>query len=361
MTKKITNYELWPDIVRVVAILAVVAIHTFNSVYQRPDFFGGISWWFSILVDSFSRICIPLFIMLSGYFMLKRDERFSRLLKRIFNRLFVPLVFWTILVYALSTPNAIKDILQPSFYLRFFSGNVYYFYFLVILIGLYFIVPLFRNFIKTNETKTLTLMSVSFLTVGVVETAEEYFIRNCAVENSFTKWVPYAGLFLFGYLIGTNKIKFKNFKAANIVYVIGLLLTLVLNFFYFKANAANPSSNEFYQGCLSQYSDYYLSFNVVLMSIPAFYLLSKFNYSFIKNNFVKKIIYQIARCSFGIYLTHLFIVTIWDYELGLTVDNIHIPLWSYVIVKWLVVFIVSFAFTYFIDKIPYVKKLIGSE
>ena len=358
--KKITSYELWPDVIRVVAIFGVVAIHTVNSVYQRPDFFGGLSWWLAIIINSLSRICIPLFIMISGYFMLKRDEKFPDLLKRIITRLFIPLVFWTILVYILGNPDSAHVVLTPAFYLRFFSGNVYYFYFLIILIGLYFVTPLLRTFLKNTSITSQKNLALGFLVVGIIETAEEYFIRSCAVENSFTKWVPYTGLFVLGFLIGTNRIKFKNKKITYLIYFAGLGATLTLNYIYFYLNSMNPS-NVLYPGCLSQYSDYYLSFNVTMMAIPAFVILSKLNYSFIKSKFLKNIIYQIARASFGIYLTHLFVVNIIDYELNLTVDVVRIPLWSYVLAKWLVVFLVSFVFATILRKTPFLKRLIGGH
>jgi surface polysaccharide O-acyltransferase-like enzyme len=366
MTKKITSYEFWPDIIRVVAILGVVAIHTVNSVYQRPDFFGGASWWLAISINSLSRICIPLFIMISGYFMLKKDYEFKVLLKKILTRLLIPLVFWTVLIYVLGNPNTANQVLTPDFYLRFFSGNVYYFYFLIILIGLYFVTPLIRSYIKNSSIQSQRNLAIGFLIVGIVETAEEYFVRSCASENSFTKWVPYTGLFILGFLIGTGRLKFKNNKITYLVYLIGFIATLALNYVYFHLNSINLSST-LYPGCLSQYSDYYLSFNVVLMSVPAFFVLSKINYSFILNGqaplikIFKKLIYQIARASFGIYLTHLFFVNIWDYELNWTVDAVHIPLWAYILIKWAAVFVVSFLFSLLLKKIPLVRKLIGED
>jgi surface polysaccharide O-acyltransferase-like enzyme len=355
---KIPSYKISADVVRVVAILGVVAIHTVNSVYQRPDFFGGLSWWLAILINSVSRICIPLFIMISGYFMLRKDEKFTDTFKRIINRLFIPLVFWTILVFVLGNPDTVKEIFTPNFYLRFFSGNVYYFYFLIILIGLYFILPLLRSYIKNESLNSQKYLAIGFLIVGVIETAEEYFIRNCAVENSFTKWVPYTGLFVIGFLIGAKLIKFKNKKLLGAVYFVGLGITLALNYIYFKFNSLNSLN---YPGCLSQYSDYYLSFNVILMSIPAFAFLMNLDYSFIKSKFIKNIIFQIARSSFGIYLTHLFIVNLWDNEFGLGVDSVRIPLWSFILIKWLGVFTISFAFSTLIRKTPFIKRLIGGE
>lgn len=356
--KKISSYNISVDFIRVLAIIGVVAIHTFNSVYERPDFFNGLTWWFSIVVNSASRICIPLFIMISGYLLIGKDEPFKIIFKRIINRLIVPLFAWTIITYVASNPESISDIFTFTFYSRFFSGNVYYFYFLIILTGLYFVLPLLTNYVNNSSTKAQKFLGISFLMVGVIETAEEYFIRTCSVENSFTKWVPFTGFFLMGYLIGTNKIKVKNKKYLYMIYLIGLFLTVIFNYYFYSQGSVKIQQVN-YPGCLSHYSDYYLSFNVVIMALTAFTFLINIKLKMFKHNFIKKAIYDLARASFGIYLIHLFIVSIWDNWLRLTVDNTSLPLFAYLIVKFLGVFIISYLIIVFVKKVPILKKLIG--
>ena len=114
--KTIKSYNFALDAIRTAGIVGVVLIHTVNSVSERPDFFGGVSWWFAIILNSASRICIPLFIMLSGYLLLSKDEDYKTTLKRIVNRLLIPLVFWTTLTYVLSNPESPGYVLTPAFY-----------------------------------------------------------------------------------------------------------------------------------------------------------------------------------------------------------------------------------------------------
>jgi len=356
--KKIKDYNFSLDVIRTIGILGVVIIHTANSVFERPDFFSGISWWFSIVLDSAARICIPLFIMVSGYLLLKKDEKFAVTLKRILNRLLIPLVFWTALIYVLGNPYSRTYIFTFPFYYRFFTGDVYYLYFLVILIGLYFISPLFSNFLKYASLKSQKYLAYLFIVVGIVETAEEYLIKNCTVENSFTKWIPYTGLFVIGYLIGKKKIKFENKPALKWIYSLGLVATVVFNYIYYSEGSVNvlrviPGA------CLSNYSDYYLSINVVLMSITAFALLFDADYKFIKNTIWEKIVFNIARASFGIYLVHLLIVDIWDWVFKLTVDHTQLPLWLYILERFSGIFIISYIVVLIIRKIPILRKVIG--
>lgn len=358
--KKPKSYNFSIDVIRTLAIFGVVAIHTANSVFERPDFFGGLSWWLAIIMDSASRIAIPLFIMISGYLLLIKGEEFKITFKRIINRLLIPLVFWTVLTYVLDNIGSASTVFSLRFYTRFLAGDVYYFYFLVILTGLYFVSPLFRTYLKNSSLKAQKYMGLLFLAVGVIETAEEYLVRSCAVENSFTKWVPYAGLFVVGYLIGTKKLNLEKSGRLKWLYFLGLVATIGLNYLYYAAGNVNVVRTNFV-GCITHYSDSYLSVGVVIMAISACTILFNLNYKFIKNTFWEKIIYAIARASFGIYLVHLFVVNIWDNWLKWDVDNTRMPLWSYVLVKWFGVFVVSYLLTVAIKKISIVRRLIGED
>lgn len=358
--KRPKNYIFSADVIRALAILAVVAIHTTNSVFERPDFFGGKSWWVAIIINSISRICIPLFIMLSGFLLFRKDENYFTTIKKVVNRLLVPLFFWTILVYVFGNPNSYTDLLNPYFYLRFFSGNVYAFYFLVILTGLYLVSPLFKSFIKSSSDFSQKKLAYALIFSGVAQAAVEYLARDCSTENSFTKWFPFAGIFLMGYLIASGKLKFKNSLLLKAIYFIGLAATIVFNYWYYskgsvKVLRTNPTD------CLTHYSDYYLSINVVMMTIPAFAILFNGGYKWLQKNFLSKIIYNISRASYGIYLTHLIFVSIWDGNLKWTVDNTTLPLWLFVIVKWFGIFTVSYVASVLISKIPVVKRLIGES
>lgn len=354
------SYIFSADVVRTLAIIGVVIIHTANSVFERPDFFGGISWWYAAILNAISRICIPLFIMLSGFFLLKKERNFKRTFTRTVSRIIFPLVFWTAVILLTGNSLGITQLFNVSFVLRFFNGNVYYFYFLVILAGLYLVSPLIRSFLKQNSLKAQIYAGYLFLAAGILETASEYFVKSCASENSFTKWVPYVGLFILGYLIGTKKLTFSKNKVLFPVYFAGLAVTLALDYLYYSQGSinilrTNPTD------CLTHYSDYYLSINVVLMTIPAFALLINTNFANIIGGFWQKFIYSISRASFGIYLTHLFIVTYWDKWLGWDVDHALIPLWAYITVKLIGVFSVSYVLTLLIQKIPLVRKTIGED
>src|SRR5690242_18537661 len=104
------SYIFSLDVIRVLAIIGVVVIHITNAVYTRPDFFGGTMWWITIILDSLTRISIPLFLLISGYLILRKDESFQENLKRIFFRIGIPFILWLLfyLWYGGGFPNFIR-------------------------------------------------------------------------------------------------------------------------------------------------------------------------------------------------------------------------------------------------------------
>lgn len=358
--KKYSNYNFSIDVIRTLAIFGVVAIHTVNSVFERPDFFGGKSWWITIVIDSISRISIPLFIMISGYLLLVKNEKFDLTLKRILNRLAIPLVFWTLVTYISAHLNDFSAIFKPVFYLRFITGDVYLYYFLTILIGLYFISPLLSSFLSKSKVKEQIIFSFSFLVVGMMSMGGQYLIKSCASENLFTKGLPYIGLFMIGYLVGTNKLIVKNKFVTMILYMLGVVATVCLNYYYYSQGSISVLRSN-YPGCITHYADTYLSVNVVLMSITAFLLLFNAKFQSLKNTVLEKVVYSIARASFGIYLVHLFVVNFWDNYLLWNVDNTTLPLWIYALLKWICVFVISYLISVIIRKIPRLRKVFGED
>ena len=83
MQSQQTQRHLGLDLVRIVAILAVVMIHASASfLVSYPA--GSFEFSVGNLGDGISRLGVPLFVMLSGALML--DEQRNLTLKRIFTK-----------------------------------------------------------------------------------------------------------------------------------------------------------------------------------------------------------------------------------------------------------------------------------
>nr|WP_154324346.1 acyltransferase [Pantoea sp. 201603H] len=116
MTQKIG----WIDNLRAVACLMVIMIHTTSWYINHSPQLAGYQWDFANLLNSASRVCVPLFFMISGYLFF--GERSAK--KRHFLRIVLCLLFYSAVALSyitwmtpISEWISIKHLLQkPVFY-----------------------------------------------------------------------------------------------------------------------------------------------------------------------------------------------------------------------------------------------------
>lgn len=347
------------DLARVIAIIGVVAIHVFYPIYSRPDFLGGISWWFAYSINAVSRIAVPFFLMVSGCLLLKRkpgNEIKDTLFRAVF-RLGIPLVFWAI-VYFWWENKYYGRFTNPgqAIYL-FFTGSVFHLYYLVILLGLYLFLPLWRLFINhASEQQKKYSVLMAFI-LGITIYAMQFFLyKERTILNFFTLWIPYLGYFLVGsYLFDLPKTPRRK-MTASIVFFTALIFTIIFGYFNLRFFSQNKL---FFWGMGgSEFVTNWLSPNVILMSLAGYFLITKVNNL---NRFFEKIIQSIAKASFGIYLIHLIIINVMDKYFGLYLDFQTGKLSFYGLKKMLVVFLISWLATAIIRRISLLRVIIGEK
>lgn len=354
------SYNFPADIIRVIAIFGVLAIHTANTVYARIDYVGGMSWWVANLIDSFSRASIPLFIMLSGYFVLSKNESFSKTLLRVTYKIFIPLVFWTafyVFWNSVGTHRPFLAILQIIFS-SVIAGGGYHLYFLGILVGLYLLSPVFRILLRSTTRFNQIILISFFLCISFSATLYQYFfLKECIPNTIITLWIPYAGFFLIGYILGA--LDGKHNKIYVSIYFISLVSTAVLNYYHYYLLIYGGQTVASLNNCTTYYSDSYTSINVITMSISAFAFLIYYPFKWIKSIFIQKFIYSFARASFGIYLVHLFLIQIIENNFHFTIEQTGMPLIPFVFAKWLTILVLSYIITFIGMKTPVVKIVFG--
>lgn len=88
------NRIYYLDILRVMACLAVIMIHT-SMTYVIKDI-GSVNFWLGNIFDSLARIGVPLFVMISGTLMLneKYECKKTKLIGHI-KKMIVFFIFWS--------------------------------------------------------------------------------------------------------------------------------------------------------------------------------------------------------------------------------------------------------------------------
>lgn len=132
----------------------VVLLHTAAEYVLKSE---GVNWNFANLVDSFTRVCVPLFFMISGYlFFSEKSVKIKNFIKIITALLFYSTIaFFAAITFHIIQPNIpidFKILSQPSFY------HLWYFY---PLLSLYLLSSLIK--IRDLDFKKYFLIIIFFL------------------------------------------------------------------------------------------------------------------------------------------------------------------------------------------------------
>ena len=153
VSPSLTTRLAGPDLIRVAAALFVILIHvSCQGFYSFSDF-----WKVCVKFDSAARMAVPLFFLLSGYFLFsdKPPMPLASFLKRRFSRILIPLVL-TFVIYLVVRHWTFFDWIH-----RIFTGQIsFHLWFMYALVGLYLAVPLFQPLFTTEAGRKIALYYV---------------------------------------------------------------------------------------------------------------------------------------------------------------------------------------------------------
>jgi peptidoglycan/LPS O-acetylase OafA/YrhL len=213
---------------------------------------------------------------------------------------------------------------------------------------------IFNNSKNRNVVRYIVLLS--FLFSVIVTIIKFPSLKNDIFYNNFTAWLGFLFFYLYGGLIRNNWINISN--KVNIGLVIFSFFAIMIGDF-FTAFANVYHLNFIWNG----YTFDYLSIPVILLSVGLFNILIKADYHWIsENNIGQKfphILKWLAGLSFGIYLIHSYVVSIFTDKIGFAFDKLSINVYLYNILNYSLVLTISLIITYVIKKTPKLKMVIG--
>jgi surface polysaccharide O-acyltransferase-like enzyme len=178
-----------------VATIAVVLQHAAHGAFHNPELMSMREWGSAVMVVSFTKWAVPVFVMLSGALLLApKSEDLGDFYRRRFSRVGVPLVFWSAAYLALlavaGTPPA--ELLE-----RFIGGRPYYhLFFLFVITGLYLITPMLRTWVTAASQRELCL--AVWLALAIAAGGSMLGVRG---GTALTRFIPYIGYFVAGWAI----------------------------------------------------------------------------------------------------------------------------------------------------------------
>lgn len=351
------NRNVIIDLLRIISIVGVIGNHLMYPISSRGDFFGGTSWWMAFLIYTFSLVAVPIFIMISGYLLIDRTDSLEQSFQRTLSKLVVPLLFW--FSFYLIWKNQFRSVaFSITEIINFiFSGNMYVFYFLVILIGLYLLLPIFQLIARHGSKKLhLNILYGSFVVTWIMGFTHYFANFSGNVTSLTTWWLPFFAYFWWGFMIKKNY--FKSSKKFFYLFVTWIIFTLAIGLLGFLLNAANITL-AFKNGIF--YWHDYLNPGVGLAAagLFAWAITSKKLKSVTFQPKISLIISALAVLSYGTYLIHMFVIDYLDIRYRFAIEFVGNNLISFVTIRPILTIVISFAIVYLLSKIPRLRKIIG--
>lgn len=211
------------DTIRVYATIGVVWLHvSANALLSSPDQ-TGYYWWVANLADSFSRWCVPVFVMITGRLCLSAQPHPSwfEFYKKSFKRISPPLIFWTVIFVAFSYITN-KQYGWNEIWASIIVGKPYYhLWYIFMLVGLYIATPAIT---KCNDQFVSKRPAPWIFFIFVLGSIDQLILGQ---DRTFiTSFIPYIGFFLAGHYITPNFLGSGIARKLAIILMLGLAIAV---------------------------------------------------------------------------------------------------------------------------------------
>jgi len=344
-----TRSILWVEVARVLAIVAVIFIHVGSPLVSQTTHQG--SWWAGNLVESATRWCVPLFVMISGGLVLAspRTTAMTDFYRRRLTRLGIPMVVWIVayLLFgrAVSGSPATLDAALASVA----AGKPFYhLYFLFVIAGVSLAAPLLAWAVQgRDQQQVLRFVALAFV-LAMIDNALTSLLR-IGSPNAVTRFVPYVADFLAGYaLLSVRPTRARRRGAVGIV-VIGVLLTALGTWVLTQPNVLGPGRG--------LYLYEYHSITTVPVSLAVYQLLV-WSGPWIEAHLrgqAARAVAVMGAASFGVYLVHPMILVGLD-RLGIPARTTMVPVAILVTVG--LAFSISLVIVLVLRRVPWVRAIV---
>jgi len=350
--KRLVHY----DLVRVIAIFAVIVVHTSGTLYRVTTPVAAFNWQVSNIYSTSGKFSICIFMMVSGMLFLnpKKSITISSLFRKNILRIVSAFIFWS-LAYALFglwvkvQMNGYSSGYMHSFFIDVVTGN-YHMWFCYMIIGIYIIVP-FLRLISSDENLMKYFLILSIIFVSIIPVVQQLPdivsvpLSIAVTQLRVTLVMGWVGIFVLGYYLSYCNITKKSEIIIYILGILSLILTIVLN------SVLSLRYKQSYEGLYEL-----TNINILLTAVAVFVFfrlhVSKVDFS----ERSKRFILLLSECSFGVYFIHVFIIIIFQqFALAQKLYNavIAVPVLS------AGVFILSTIIIYLFRKIPVARDYLS--
>lgn len=327
---------------RVIATFFVVMIHASTGFLYRIDT-EAFDWSYANWINAATRCSVPIFVIISGYLLLHKDENTWLFYKKRIPKLLYPFAFWTLiyLVYyfyrytnfeSLSSEKIGSIILD-----KILHGANAHLWYLYMIIGLYLAIPFLRKIMLQSTNREIEIF-LFFWMLSMCFTSKPLY--SVMPKFDLTFFSGYVGYLVLGYYLSIQDFKFKN---RTWVFAITYILMVVIG--AIGTNILNQGANKL--------NTFFYNYVFVTTAIAAASLFLWVKESVMQAK-VPNWILIVDKYSFGIYLSHI-----------IPLNYLHPLISKHFSTAWVIplatisTVIASVLITLIIRKIPYGKYVSG--
>ncbi len=338
----------WINSLKLISLLAVIILHVAAIPLGLYGHIASKTWLVADFYNALVRFAVPVFVMITGALLLHREYVLSDFFKKRLSRIFTPFLFWSLVYIAyswynedlvFSDNNMSGNIKQVLHLLKI--GSSYHLWYVYMLIGLYFFIPVIGKFVRNATKRELEYFLIVWLAVMFL--AQPYFLRfNPQFDMHY--FFGYAGYLVLGHYLTYNVTERKHLGTMMfILFLATLVFIMAGSFFLYKAQH-------------NQTLLYEPLNPVVILLASAMFLAIRFNKLQVPD-FISMAKDFACRYNFGIYLSHALILYLLDGFLGIDytfcAPVIAIPLTA------IICFLLSLLLVWLLNKIPFIGKWIA--
>jgi probable poly-beta-1,6-N-acetyl-D-glucosamine export protein len=331
---KNTSYNYAVDALRVIAILAVVAIHTTtkNLDLMSHDLKNNLLLF---VFNQLVRFAVPLFFMISGFVLElnSSSENYFTYLKKRLNRIFIPYLFWSAVYYFfIYTYHS-----HSYFYALLDGSSSYQLYFIPTLLIFYLIFPFLHKYYSFISQKWV-IFSLALIQILIL--SYDYYFHQLPFFPTISVCLCYFFSFFIGLIASRYQKQIIDF-VSKWKYLF-LLITLTSGSYVIWQAFSRYYINYDYLAFYSQRRPSILIYTLSLGSL--------LYYFFNKTKIFSGLIKLLSRLSFFVFFFHIIIL-----EAIVKYVSPQPP----ALIFFFGVSAISFFAAYLIHKIPYLSKITG--
>ena len=351
MNSEVKNIQYF-DTLRALATLAVITIHV-NTPVMNMNFGKNMEFWtIGLIINNLIRFVIPIFLVISGATLLTKNESYLIFYKKRFTKVFVPFLFWLpaywvfrwLMLRAWERPHDFDAVKIWAF--KLFSRELVsvHLWFVFMILLLYLFIPFIARILRRTNRKSIVVFVALWL---IFNTLQSIGIIKITIESIlFQRIFNYSlhiGYLLLGYLLYTANPTFSPKRSTSFAVYSATVILAIITTYILSVNNGKQTLTA--MGTFQAFA--------LIQTIAIFYIFKNYE---IKNHILKTIMQLISNYSFGIYLVHIMIISLF-YRIGIFWTMAH-PLISIPLVVTLTL-TTSICVIFLLRKIPFITKFAG--